>query len=122
MNGRKLLIVDDDEAVGDLIRRIGEKEGFRTRVLLESTQFQEVCSAFEPDVILLDVVMPNADGVELLRYLAERRCTAKIIVVSGYGANYLSMAEHLGEAQGLSAVQTLTKPIDINELRGALSD
>ena len=121
MNGRRLLIVDDDEAVGDLIRRVGEKEGFCTRVLLESTAFEEVCADFDPHVILLDVVMPNADGVELLRYLAECRSTASIILISGYGANYLSAAEHLGQAEGLNSVRTLTKPIDINELRDALS-
>lgn len=121
MSKRRLLIVDDDEAVGDLIKRVGERQGFSTQVLLESERFQEVCEAFDPHVILLDVVMPNADGVELLRYLVERGTTARIIFVSGYGANYLATAERLGKAHGLSSIQTLTKPIDINELRDALA-
>ena len=64
--------------------------------------------------------MPNIDGVELLQCLAERGSTARIIFVTGYDASYLTMAEHLGEAHGLGSIRTLSKPIDINELRGAL--
>lgn len=121
MNEQKLLIVDDDRAVGDLIRRVGVKQGFETLVLDDSGKFQDICESFDPDVILLDIVMPHADGVELLRYLAKSRSRARIIFISGYGANYLSTAERLSEAHGLGFVRALTKPIDIQELRGALA-
>ncbi len=121
MNEKKLLVVDDDKAVGDLIRRISVKQGFETLVLLDSVKFQEICESFDPDVILLDIVMPNADGVELLRYLAKSRSRARIIFISGYGANYLSTAERLSEAHGLESVRALAKPIDIQELRDALA-
>ena len=55
--------------------------------------------------------MPEIDGTELVFWLAERHCTAEIIIATGFNPTYAAVADTLGQAKGLNSVTTLTKPI-----------
>ena len=74
-----------------------------------------------PTVIILVMVMPGVAGVELINWLAAEKCTAKIIVVTGFNPQYIELAEDLGGAKGLAQITTLTKPVALTDLRQALS-
>jgi YesN/AraC family two-component response regulator len=69
---------------------------------------------------VLDIIMPDVDGIELVQWLGERNCQAKVIVVTGYNPLYSEAAGPLGEAQGLT-VTTLLKPVSLADLRVALT-
>jgi CheY-like chemotaxis protein len=71
------------------------------------------------EVIFLDIVMPGMDGFEVLKALSRVRCSAPIIVISGYNAAYLENAAKLSEAYGLP-VMTMSKPVRIEEIREVL--
>ena len=58
--------------------------------------FKESYNGFEPDVIVLDVVMPEIDGIELVKYLSTQECGARILVISGYAQRYLDNTKALG--------------------------
>jgi sensor c-di-GMP phosphodiesterase-like protein len=73
-----------------------------------------------PELIMLDLLMPGTDGVELLRVLAEQVKDAKICLMSGSDARVLNSARRLGGAHGLNVVAALEKPLEIAAIRGAL--
>jgi len=66
------------------------------------------------------MVMPDIDGNELILWLVEQRCAADIIIITGYHPDYAVNARLLAEFKGLRSVVTLSKPISVTRLRGAL--
>jgi CheY-like chemotaxis protein len=117
-----LLIIDDEPAICRLIRRAGEACGYRVAIAVDQDSFELCLSIDPPTVICLDLAMPGADGIELLRLLAARRCKARIMIISGYASAMVGTAVRLGEALGLNIAPVLLKPIRIAELRALLLD
>jgi len=117
MTDKKLLIIDDEEAFRELARAAAERIGFDVVTTGSAEEFRNAFHDYNPTTILLDVVMPETDGVELIQWLAAEGCTAKIVVVTGFAPNYSRMAQALGEARGLTSVSTLRKPVSISDLR-----
>jgi EAL domain-containing protein (putative c-di-GMP-specific phosphodiesterase class I) len=77
---------------------------------------RELVPAWKPDVVVLDLQMPNEDGVSALRYLADAQCNAKIFLVTGMDERTIAAAEQYGLRRGLSIFGTLQKPFDPDEL------
>jgi len=117
---KHLLIVDDEREFGDYVKTIALEIGFSVTVTENATDFMTSYSKKIPSVIVMDMVMPGIDGVELINWLARQKCTAKIIVVTGFNPRYIELAEDLGGAKGLSKIKTLTKPITPEDMRKAL--
>ncbi|PPR26166.1 MAG: hypothetical protein CFH40_00112 [Alphaproteobacteria bacterium MarineAlpha10_Bin3] len=119
MAANRLLIVDDQPALGEIVRRTAEGLDYEVMVTTHADQFMAEYENFDPTTIVLDIVMPDIDGIELVAWLVERKCGARILVASGYNNRYAKMAETLGAAKGLE-IMFLEKPFRINELRDAL--
>jgi len=113
---RRLLAMDDDGPVAQVIREIATSEGFTVRVVTQSGDFRTAYSEFAPDVITLDLLMPDVDGFEILALLRDLRCPAQIILLSGAAENYLRMAYELASVSGLRIGGVLAKPTQIGEL------
>ncbi len=75
---------------------------------------------FQPTVVVLDLQMPGADGIELLRYLGERGSKAQVLVASGMDQRVLATAQQIGKAQGLTMLGALQKPILLADLEATL--
>ena len=116
-----LIVVDDDPEIAELVSEVGLLSGFDTRTTGNGIDFQVIWAESRPSVIVMDLVMPDMDGVELLYWLGEQHCETPIILISGYGAEYLEMADHIGTGKGDTIVGTLQKPIDIADLEELLS-
>jgi DNA-binding response OmpR family regulator len=117
----QLLIVDDEPAVARLIERIAKSCGYEVAVTHGAEDFMDALVATEPDAIVLDLSLPQVDGVELLRFLAATKCRAKILIISGFDARVLETSGRLGEARGLKICGTLMKPVRAGDLRAALA-
>ncbi len=66
--------------------------------------------------------MPDMDGNELIDWLSEQGHSFPIVLISGYGDQYLPLAERLGLAKGANIVETLAKPFDVGALKEILAD
>jgi CheY-like chemotaxis protein/anti-sigma regulatory factor (Ser/Thr protein kinase) len=112
--GTAVLVVDDDPSALDLTRRILEREGFRVVTTDSGTKGLELAQQLDPIAIVLDILMPEVDGWEVLASLKESAETRNIPVVL---ASVLD-AEKRGLALG--AADFISKPIDSERLTGCL--
>jgi YesN/AraC family two-component response regulator len=71
-------------------------------------------------VIILDIVMPDVDGIEVIQWLAEQRSQARIILMTGFDPRYAKIAEHVGTFKMKSEITTLLKPISVTDITAAL--
>ncbi|QQK81756.1 response regulator transcription factor [Salicibibacter cibi] len=63
----KILVVDDEQPIADILEFSLQKEGFEIEVAYDGTEALEKVDAFKPDLILLDIMLPNKDGMEVCR-------------------------------------------------------
>jgi DNA-binding response OmpR family regulator len=117
----RLLVIDDDPNLTRLIRTIGTAQGFAVRIVNEARAFKAAYAEFAPDVIALDLVMPDMDGFEVMTYLRDRACGSRIILLSGADTTCLRMAEEIGSLHGLGIAGVLAKPFRVAELRRLLA-
>lgn len=81
METKKIMIVDDDPALAELIGEFCSEAGYEARVVTDSLQALGIAVDWQPDLITLDLEMPDMDGVELLKRLKSRPQTKRIPVV-----------------------------------------
>lgn len=118
---KRLLIIDDEPDFGDFVGRVGRQLGYKTVTTRTAAEFQAAYHELDPTVIVMDVVMPDMDGVELIAWLADQGSRAKVIVVSGFNPHYMDWTRHLADARGLASVESHAKPISLQNLRDALT-
>jgi EAL domain-containing protein (putative c-di-GMP-specific phosphodiesterase class I)/FixJ family two-component response regulator len=115
MTTPKILVIDDNAELAEMIANAAQNKGIACVVAGDADTF---FAALTPDItlILLDLVMPNVDGVELLRMLGGQMCTTPIVLMSGVGARVLETAVALAKSLGLNVAGHLRKPFRIAEL------
>ena len=79
---RRLLLVDDELAVAKFVAHAAEECGYEAIVTVTAESFQSQYRALAPAVVVLDLALPRSDGVELLRFLAEEKCTARVVLLT----------------------------------------
>jgi CheY-like chemotaxis protein len=112
--GPCVLVIDDDPAVHDLLRRSLEKEGFRVETAADGKTGLALAKQLKPAVITLDVMMPSQDGWSVLTALKADPETAAIPVIM------LSIVDDKQMGFALGAADYLTKPIDFQRLHRVL--
>lgn len=120
MTAPQLLIIDDDPAVAGFLTEVGRQCGFETIAAQRRSECEACFEAGHPQIIILDLLMPEIDGVELLRWLAEQQTKAGILLVSGMDVRVLNTALTLGKELRLKMLGTLQKPMRIKELESVL--
>ncbi len=74
-----------------------------------------------PHRIVLDLALPDHDGMELLKFLADQKCAADINLISSHGESIRDQAMKLGDFHGLNMHRTLPKPFSLDDLKAALA-
>ncbi len=116
----RLLVLDDDPDIGQTVQSMAERLGCRCRVTVDPEEFFELLEAWRPTHILLDLVMPRMDGVEVIRHLANRRCDAALIISSGLGNRVIDAASRAASQHLLEMAGVLAKPFSLRDLRQLL--
>jgi EAL domain-containing protein (putative c-di-GMP-specific phosphodiesterase class I)/FixJ family two-component response regulator len=122
MAKRSILILDDDAAVGQTIQWLAESLGFEAEFVIRPEEFFLRLEQKSPEIITIDLVMPELDGVEIMRLLAERKTRAKIVISSGMGSRVLEAAQRSALEHGLSILGVISKPISREALRLLVGD
>ncbi len=117
----RLLIIEDDPRICEIVSRVARSADFEVRITDTPDDMAYQHEHFAPDVIVLDVLMPDMDGFDVLNYLHDQDSRAKIVLLSG-SHSYREMAEKMGTARGLSIAANLAKPFRIPSLRLALEE
>ena len=119
---RRLLLVDDELAIGRFLAHAAEECGLEAIVTVSADSFRAHYEEMKPEIVVLDLGLPGSDGVELLRYLAQEKSRARIIVISGFDGRVLEAAMRLGSAMGLRMAPPLQKPVRLNQLMAVMLD
>ena len=106
-----LLIVDDDEALRDLLARELSRSGHRVRQAADAAQALARFKEEEPEVLLLDLMLPDRPGIEVLRQLRAERPAVEVVVLTAHGSIDTALA-----AMKLGAFDYLRKPCHLQEL------
>ena len=113
MDKKKILIIDDDKVVLESLRRLLELHSYEALAVQEAGEAFSKAKSFNPDVILLDLLMPSLGGLEICEMLNSDKETRgiPIIVVSA-----LDKEADIKKAYRLGVVGYITKPYDLNKL------
>jgi len=115
---KKILIVDDEPVVVTLLKSRVESHGFKVEIATEGASALEKAKEWRPDLILLDIVMPDMDGFEICRRLKATKELASIPVVL-FTASQETQLEELARKAG--AVKVIKKPF-VEQVFKAISE
>ena len=117
----KVLVADDSETILLLMRTRLEMEGYEVATAADGQEAVEKLAATgpgeQPDLILLDAMMPRMSGLDVLRKLRDEGSETPVLIVSAHRA-----PETLDEAEDLGANACVAKPIDFDDLLGRIAD
>lgn len=111
MSGETILIVDDEESVRDSLALVMSDEGYETIIAASGKAALELLRETHPALALLDIAMPEMDGIETLRRFREIRPDMPVIMVTGHGT--IEIAFKIAK---MGAYDFLVKPPELQHL------
>lgn len=117
----RLLIADDDPLFAEFVKTAAVDLGYDVRTVCDGDQVEAVRRSFGPDVIMVDMVLPGRDGIEVVRQLVEAGVAARLLLVSGHTPAYMNAARAIAGAAGVTDVIVARKPLALAKLREMLS-
>lgn len=122
MNQPRLLVVDDDEAILGAVRDVAAHCGYEVMTTSAPVNLLNAIQQFDPAIVVLDLSMPESDGVKAMRRLANAQCAAKIVIMSGADSKTLAAAFRLGGEYGLDMAPAFSKPFEPDKLAAYLEN
>jgi DNA-binding NtrC family response regulator len=112
----RILIVDDDKAICDYMQTLLEKDGFTVKTLSDPTLVEEEVRQGEYHVMILDVMMPKLDGIEVLKRVRAVDSDVAVIMFTAHPNLDTAVA-----SMKLDAVDYIKKPFNVDEFREVLA-
>ena len=110
----RILVIDDDAFVCTTIRRILGRAGHQVLTAPDGRRGLELFATERPDLVITDIIMPEMEGIEIIRAMKTGSPEAKIIAISGGGR--LGSFDYLPMAAKLGASEIVAKPFEPMEL------
>jgi len=108
----KILVVDDEPNVLDVIQSFLENEGYEVLVAESGAMMMGELEETEPNIILLDIRMPDIDGLQCLRIIKDRYPGIEVVMMSGFAT-----AQMAKKSLEIGAFDYIRKPISFNHLK-----
>ncbi len=109
-NVNRLLIAGEDAAVVDVVRTVAKQVGYAIANATSGARFVQLLESFQPSLIIMHLPLRDTDGVEVLKSLAARGCTADVVIVGNGDDRGLAAAHELGMSLGLAMCGALQGP------------
>ena len=106
----RLLIAEDDRSFASELVSDGRRLGLAVKLAHDGAAFELELKTWNPTIVAVDLVMPDSDGLELLRVCAHLKYGGPLILMSGGYELYLQMAEEIATRHKLNVVAKLRKP------------
>jgi CheY-like chemotaxis protein len=113
---KKLLVIDDQTGITKVVEMIARQLGLNARSLNSSAEATETFMAFKPDILILDMIMPEKDGIDVLNEVLLTGIPVKVVLTSGFSESYLRLAEGVARFHDNPNVSILRKPFRREEL------
>jgi CheY-like chemotaxis protein len=110
----KVLVVDDEAPIRELLRAAFQARGYEVAEAENGERALEQYDAFQPSVVVIDLIMPGMEGIEAIRHLRKKDRGLRIIALSGGGT--MGFTDFLKYAQQLGADLAMSKPVALKEL------
>jgi CheY-like chemotaxis protein len=121
MTKSRLLAVDDNSDSAELIARVAAKCGYDARSMTDPSALERVLDEWKPQVLTLDLCMPEEDGISVLSLLTRSGFSGHLLIISGQDEWFRKTASRLASARGLNVADDLCKPVDLKALRELLT-
>jgi PAS domain S-box-containing protein len=117
-NGEIVLVVDDEEEILKAMQNLLDGLGYQSAVAASGKEALDKYAAMKPEVVLMDISMPEMDGVNCAEKILDLNPDAKIAFLSGFGIEGL---DEIGDRIKASIKTFLTKPVELADLSTALT-
>ena len=109
---KKILVMDDDPTIADLLREALADEGYETYMTTQSLRFYDAVTEYKPDLILLDLMMQYLDGYDELRLMELGNYKIPVIVITAF----LDAGKEEEKYRKAGVVHIVYKPFDLDKL------
>jgi DNA-binding response OmpR family regulator len=120
MSLRRVLIVDDQPLLCEFMVAAAQDAGWEAEAVVDATAPEQALNIDHPDLLVLDLNMPDRDGIELLRYLSRMGFRGKLLIVSGCDSAIIDSSGALAREHGLNLSGCLQKPVPASRFRAML--
>lgn len=117
----RLFILDDDPQYAELLCMVAQDQGWMVEFTTDPIAFLDQKISQET-ILVLDLILPHVDGIEVIRALAKRKCYCPLILISGFDNKVLHSAQQLAEAHKMPVIATLTKPFELTNFISILDN
>jgi CheY-like chemotaxis protein len=117
---RRLLAIDDTPDSAELVVRCARKCGYEAMSLSAISEMADLVARWQPDVLTLDLSMPEMDGIGLLSLLREAGFCGDIVIISGQDEKLRRAAGQIAAEKGMRVLAELPKPLELTQLRALL--
>jgi len=113
----RLLVLDDMPAIGRMFEEIAVEFEFETQLAMTPDEFETLLAQFKPGLVVVDMVFPGGNGLQILRFLESTHYRGAVILMSGLDDRLLTAACELAIALGLDVIGAVRKPFRARTIR-----
>jgi len=117
----RLMVIDDDAGIAKVMGLAATQIGMKFLTVDDPVEAIERYTEYRPDIVVLDMIMPGKDGIDVLRDILRTGIPSKIVLTSGFGETYLRLARGLAAFYGAAEPVLLPKPFRRQELIDVLT-
>lgn len=107
----RIMVVEDDDLVRGMLRQMMAREGYEVAARCNGREALQYFEQDRPNLVVTDLIMPEGEGIELIRQLRKKHPALKIVAISG-GSRFITPDSQLTTAAHLGADLTFAKPLD----------
>lgn len=116
----KILVIEDDPQIQRIYKIALGRAGYEVVIADNGQQGLDLFNSEHPDLVITDIVMPEKDGIETIRYLRRKSLDLKVIAVSGGGR--AGAGTYLRPARLMGADRVFAKPMNLTELTDTVAE